>query len=568
VRRALSALVVLAAAAAAVLMTGAGGDSSGGKRYWVEFDNAFGLVDGGDLKIGGVRAGVVKDFKLTGTDPQKVAVQVEVTEPGFDSLRDDAECRVRNQSLIGEYYVDCELGVSKTELPDNGTVPVKRTSSSIPPDLIATVMRRPYRERFRLILSELGVGLAGRSDELNEVIRRAHPALKQVTETLRILDRQNKTIRDFIVDADRVSAAVEPKKREVARWAQEANATAEIQASRASSLAAQWNRLPRFLGELKPTLTQLEGTVDEQLPFLRRLRAAAPDLYRFLKALEPFSNASRVSTRALGEAAVTGQKALTNSKEEIAELRQLAEDAPRLAKPLRQFLQTIDDRGRSVDDDPLHLTTSPPAPDKTAAKKGEGFTGMEALMNYLYWQTLGINGFDQVSHFLRIVLLQTDCSAYQNNPDVRLIELCSTGVGPYQPCLLKDGTETVPGLAEGPKKLIHDGKDLCSLEALEGGGAGAGTGTPAAANTDDSRGLGRRRGRGQPEAPPLPGQRDISKPQITLPPQIQELLDRLTRQPDVPTPPGLPNLPGLPGLPQLQRDAAPPDTLLDFLLAP
>jgi hypothetical protein len=193
---------------------------------------------------------------------------------------------------------------------------------------------------------------------------------------------------------------------------------------------------------------------------------------------------------------------------------------------------------------------------------------MEALMNYLYWQTLGINGFDQVSHFLRIVLLQTDCSAYQNNPDVRLIELCSTGVGPYQPCLLKDGTETVPGLAEGPKKLIHDGKDLCSLEALEGGGAGAGTGTPAAANTDDSRGLGRRRGRGQPEAPPLPGQRDISKPQITLPPQIQELLDRLTRQPDVPTPPGLPNLPGLPGLPQLQRDAAPPDTLLDFLLAP
>src|SRR5687768_5375132 len=160
-RRALSVLVVVAAAAAAVVLTGAS-DEAQGKRYWVVFDNAFGLVEGGDLKIGGVRAGTVNTFKLTDTEPYKVAVEVEVTEPGFDALRTDSECRVRNQSLIGEYYVDCEVGTAKDKLPEGGTVPVERTSSSIPPDLIASVMRRPYRERFRLILSELGVGLAGR----------------------------------------------------------------------------------------------------------------------------------------------------------------------------------------------------------------------------------------------------------------------------------------------------------------------------------------------------------------------------------------------------------------------
>ena len=61
---------------------------------------------------------------------------------GFDALRSDSECRVRNQSLIGEYYVDCEVGTAKDKLPEGGTVPVERTSSSIPPDLIASVMRR------------------------------------------------------------------------------------------------------------------------------------------------------------------------------------------------------------------------------------------------------------------------------------------------------------------------------------------------------------------------------------------------------------------------------------------
>jgi phospholipid/cholesterol/gamma-HCH transport system substrate-binding protein len=474
-----------------------------------------------------------------------------VTEPGFDALRTDSECRVRNQSLIGEYYVDCEVGTAPERIPEGGTIPVERTSSSIPPDLIASVMRRPYRERFRLLLSELGVGLAGRPEDLNEVIRRAHPALKEVTETLAILERQNKTIRDFITDADRVSAAVEPKKEALSRWAQEAMETAEIQASRADRLQAQWNKLPRFLGELRPTLAQLDATASEQIPFLRRMRAAAPDFYRLLKALEGFSNASRGSTRALGEAAVVGQKALTESAEEIAELRELSEDAPRLAKPLRQFLQTIDDRGRSVENDPLHKQLAPPAPDKTAAQDGEGFTGMEALMNYVYWQVLGINGFDQVSHFLRIVLLRNDCSGFTNNPSVELIELCSTGVGPYQPCI----KARVPGRAEGPDSLIHNGKDLCTLEALDDGGAAVGE--PArTVNTDDDTGLGRRRSRGQPEAPPLPGEPDISQPQITLPPQIQGLLDGLTKQPAAPK------------LPEVGTDGVSPDTLLDYLLAP
>jgi phospholipid/cholesterol/gamma-HCH transport system substrate-binding protein len=550
-RRVLSLLVVLGAAAAAVLLTGATEETKG-KSYWIEFDNAFGLVEDGDFRVGAVRAGVVKKFKLTDSDPYKVAVQVEVNEDGFESMREDAECRIRNQSLIGEYYVDCDLGKTGKLLPEGGTVPVEQTQSAIPPDLIANVMRRPYRERFRLLLSELGVGLAGRPAELNEVIRRAHPALREVTETLQILERQNRTIRDFITDADRVSAAVEPRKRQLTRWAQEAMETSEIQASRADRLQAQWNKLPRFLGELRPTLAQLDATATEQIPFLRRMHAAAPDFYRLLKALEPFSNASRGSTRALGELAVIGRKALIESSEEIAELRELSEDAPRLAKPLRQFLQTIDNRQRSVDNEPLHASLAPPAPDKTAAREGEGFTGMEALANYIYWQSLGINGFDQVSHFLRIVVFINDCSGYQNNPTATLVRQCSTGVGAYQPCLLK-GQEKVPGKAEGPERLIHNGKDLCSLEALEGEGAGVGA---SVANLD-AKDLGRIRGRGQPEAPPLPGQRDISKPQITLPPSIQDLLEGIVKPQ------------ALPQAPEVGDDEAPaPDTLLDYLLAP
>ena len=58
-------------------------------------------------------------------------------------------------------------------------------------DLIGNTMREPERERLSLILNELGTGLAGRGRDLNEVIRRANPALRETDKVLEILARQN-----------------------------------------------------------------------------------------------------------------------------------------------------------------------------------------------------------------------------------------------------------------------------------------------------------------------------------------------------------------------------------------
>ena len=435
---------VLAVAGGAFVATGAD-EGAQGKRYVVVLDNAFGLTEGGELKVGGVTAGAIRDFELTNDDPVKVAVGIEVTESGFDNLRTDAKCAVRQQSLIGEYFLDCQIGRGEP-LPAGGTVPVEQTSSTIPMDLIQTVSRRPYRERFRLILSELGAGLAGRPQELNEVIRRAHPGLRETTETLEILARHNRIIANFIRDAARVSHSVARRRRDVIRWAKEASETAAVQASRRDDLARNWNRLPVFLGELRPTMSRLEAAADEQIPLLRRLRTAAPKLEGFLAALGPFSQASRGSFRALGEASVTGRRALAASRDEVDQLRLVARDAPGTAEPLRQLLQSIDDRSRSIEEDPLARQTAPPAPDKTAYRDGQGFTGMEALWNYLYYQALGTNAFDDVSHLLRIVAIQSPCAPYNPKPTEKQIKECASWLGPSQPGVNEPDSTDGPAL--------------------------------------------------------------------------------------------------------------------------
>ena len=46
-------------------------------------------------------------------------------------------------------------------------------------------MRRPYRERFAIILNEFGAGLAGRGKDLRTVIREANPALREFDKRAR-----------------------------------------------------------------------------------------------------------------------------------------------------------------------------------------------------------------------------------------------------------------------------------------------------------------------------------------------------------------------------------------------
>jgi virulence factor Mce-like protein len=511
-RRVASALVVIAALGAAVVLMGAKSGGGQSKTIKIAFDNAFGLTSGGDLKIGGVKAGKTTGFSVSNSYPPKAIVTAKITQPGFTSFRKDASCRIRPQSLIGEYYVDCQPGTSKQPLP-NDTVPVSQTQSTIPQDLLQDVMRRPYRERLRLIINELGTGLAGRPQDLNDVIRRADPGLQQTSRVLKILGNQNKVIQNFIVNSDTVMRQLAARKRDVARFIVEADKTSSITASRSQAFQAQWHKLPAFLAGLQPTMAKLGNLADQQTPLLADLQRSAPDLNTFFKRLGPFSQASRPAFKSLGQTSLKGRKALNDSRRAVDQLAALSSQAPQLAKPLRQFLQTLDDRGRSVMDDPRAAASAPPAPDPTAYHKGQGFTGFEAFWNYIYWQTLAINPFDSIGHVLRgLFIIGSPCANYQTgdgyNSDPKtkaLFDKCTSWLGPYQPGVnAKDPT--------GEVKTASTNTSSKNLPA-----------------------------RGAPEAKPAPGQPDISKPQITLPPEVQQLLNTLK----VPgTSPSLPQIPG------------------------
>src|SRR5215210_7257486 len=361
-------------------------------HYFVRaiFDNASTLVPGEDVKVAGVPVGVISDLDIT--PEKKAAVTLRIDDEGFIPWKSDAKCKMGSQGLIGEKFVDCQPGssaaralarIDKGDGEGERLLPIERTSSPVDLDLLNDIMRLPYRQRFAILLSELGTGLAGRGEELNEVIHRANPALRETDEVLKILADQNHVLARLARDSDRVLGPLARERASFADFIVQANATGEASAERRGDLARSIHLLPGFLRELRPLMADLEDFTDQGTPLLTDLNAAAPALGRLIRGQGTLADASRKSFPSLGDALERGRPALIRA-------RPLVRDLGRLGKQLAPA---------SVDLDELTASLQ-----KTGA--------IERIADTLYYIALATNGFDELGHYLRAGLVTNTCTEY------------------------------------------------------------------------------------------------------------------------------------------------------------
>ncbi len=432
-RRVVVAALLVALAGAALASAGAGGGAAE-RRYRLVFDNAFGLVVGADFKVGGVAVGQVDDLDVNRPDARAL-VTVTVDDGGFGALRRRARCSIQPQSLIGEYFVDCRQRSGGAVLAPGGTIPVAQTESPIPADLVANVMRRPYRERFSIILGELGAGLAARGEDLDATIRRSLPALGETNRVLGILERNRRTLQSLTRDSASVLRVLGRRRQDVGRFVVEARDAAVTAAERRAELRATFRRFPAFLDQLEPTMRDL-GTASGRLaPTFADLRAAAPSLTRLLRTLAPFNRALEPALTSLGTAGASGRRAAREAAPLVSALGTLGANAPEPAKNAALVLGDLDDRSRAVSRDP----DSP---------GGLGYTGFEALLQYVFDQSQALNIFDQRGYILKINALANECNEFTDAAEAKAdpgrYERCKQGLGPNQPGVNRPDTTIAP----------------------------------------------------------------------------------------------------------------------------
>lgn len=511
-RRALAIILGILAVVAlvAVVATSRGGSDSKPDGYRIILDNTLGLTKGADVRVAGVRVGAVSSVGLE-VRRARAVLGVTIDRPEFGDLRKDAFCTVQPQSLIGEYFVNCEPGVSSQRLPAGGTVPISQTAGTVPPDLVLNILRLPSRQRLGVLVSELGAGFAARGGDVNQTIGRAIPALRQTDQVLAKLNRERATLRQLTRDAATTLRPLAANRENVARFVRTANATATASASRKQALATMIRRLPVFLPRLRATLRDLGDTALAQTPALNTLRDASPRLTGILNQLGPFADGTRPFISTLARASTTGIAAAQTARPTVRELRRVGTKTLEPARNLRFILEHLNDRRFAVEPNP-------------ASPGGKGFTGLEALLQYPFNQAQAINLYDARGYMLKIALLVNECTQYTNaataaaNPG--RTKRCSSSLGPGGPVGDTSTRSTGKAKASGERAARRSASTAPQAPQAP---AGAGTATPPAAPSPSVR----------PTAPlKIPGLPTLSLPgksgaSGTRPNPVAPLLDYL-----------------------------------------
>jgi ABC-type transporter Mla subunit MlaD len=442
----ISITVGLVAAGFAFFTIGASNPPDSTGTYKVELDNAFGLVNGEDFKIAGVRAGTIKSIDLPSacqkgdTSSCHALVTIQVTQSGFGQFHTDATCMSRPQSLIGEYFLTCDTGHAASTIKPGGTIPVANTQSTIPADLLQNIMRLPYRQRLALIINELGAGVAGRSGDLQAALQRAVPALTETDNLLNLLANDSHTLQQLTVNSDSVITTLANNNAQVKRFIDEAGNIGVHTAHQQVALKGTFHNLPALLEQLRPALAKLGAAADANRPALVNLDAAAGQLRTLFTNLAPcsqphtgnqcgFANAALPALKSLGKASVTGKTAVEAARPTIRHLNAFAKPTPELAQNLAIVLHDLDDQGRAVERDPR-------------SPGGRGFSGLQALLGYVFNQALAINTFGPFGHELTVDgFIDLQCTPYATPATVATnlatfgpgYRRCYSWLGPNQP---------------------------------------------------------------------------------------------------------------------------------------
>ena len=215
-------------------------------------------------------------------------------------------------------------------------LPLEANGKAVDLDLVNNIMRRPYRERFSIILNELGAGFAARGDELGDIIERANPALRETDKLLATLADQDKTLARLARDSNEVLAPLARQRANVAGFIDKSGDTAEASAERRADIERQFQLLPPTLRELRSVMIELRRFNDQATPVFSDLGDAAPSITGATKALGPLADAATPSLTSLGDALEEATPDLVASEPVLNDVADLANAS---ARPLEEPLE-------------------------------------------------------------------------------------------------------------------------------------------------------------------------------------------------------------------------------------
>jgi virulence factor Mce-like protein len=257
-------------------------------RISAQVPNANTLVPSNEVRIGGVRVGLVEEVVPVQHEDGSTTARLDLKlDDEVRELPEDSTVVVRSRSALGLKYLEIKQGRSAQGIPEGAVMPLNRAKPEpVEIDQVLNTFDEPTRLAIQRNLVEFGNAIAARGPDLNDAIGELRPALERLQPVARILADPSTRLGRLVQALAATAAEVAPVAEVQARMFVSLNTTFGALAGVARPFIQETiSRTPpsfetaiRTLPRIRPFLRNTTGLFADLAPGARALRRTAPDI--------------------------------------------------------------------------------------------------------------------------------------------------------------------------------------------------------------------------------------------------------------------------------------------------
>ncbi len=255
----LGGFAVVAVLAIAVTMR-----SSGTYQVNAIFDDVRGLIEGGEVKAGGLDVGKVKEITFTDDGTPQATLEID----SDFRLNQGAFANIRLASNVGAInrFVDLTQGEGP-ELEDGATLGPSQTDHPVDFDLAVSTLDPRTRKAAGELLTNLDAATRGRGPDLRRTVANSTEALGETADLLAQVTADGQALQRLVADGATVVSALAQSPTDLGETAEGLALALDAGAARQSELSRTSEAIGPGLESAAETLVALT----ESVPNLRGL---------------------------------------------------------------------------------------------------------------------------------------------------------------------------------------------------------------------------------------------------------------------------------------------------------
>jgi len=285
----------------------------------VELPSGQSLVQGNEVRIAGVRVGILKSVKADQKEDGETVARLQLQlDKSVQPIPDNSTISVRQRSSLGLKYLLLTPGDSDQGLPVGGTLgPSQVKPEAVDGDEVFNMFQPPVRRAIQVNLAEYGGFFAGRGGAINEILGQLPPLLEVAEPVAKNLASKETDLEGFVRGLSQAAAEVAP--------------VAETQAEMFVNLDTTFTALAEVARPF------MQDSITEGVPAQLAIQRNSPTIRKFLYASARFARALKPGADALGKSAPVVNDSLDVGIPVLNSSPQLYDELAPTARSLRNF---------------------------------------------------------------------------------------------------------------------------------------------------------------------------------------------------------------------------------------